>query len=140
VHTTPAPHSPSLEVLRPEPDVALIVLGGEYDLATAPDLQEAIDVTLASCSHLVVDLTSTEFIDSSIIRLLVSAKRQADAAGRAFNVVLGTAAIVERALEISGALPFLNRVKGLDQAQAAVASASGSIIGSGTGCADVTVS
>jgi anti-anti-sigma factor len=113
---TPLPHPPSVEVRRPEPGVALIVLEGEQDLASAGVLEQTLENALADCSHLIVDLSATGFIDSSTIRILVSAKKHADNADRAFNIVLGTAPIVERALEISNVLPSLNRVGSLEQA------------------------
>ena len=116
MHTTSAPNSPSVEVLRPEPGVALIALRGEHDLATAPDLQQTVNDAFANCSHLIIDLSAAEFIDSSIIRVLLSTKRRADEAGCSFNLVLSTTPIVERALEVTQVLHILNRVESLDQA------------------------
>jgi anti-sigma B factor antagonist len=46
-------------------------LAGELDLATAPQLDEAISSTVAE--HLVLDLSDLSFIDSSGISLLVVA-------------------------------------------------------------------
>jgi anti-sigma B factor antagonist len=116
-----SPNPPSITVLRPEPEVALVVLEGEHDLATAPDLEKTLDDALGNCSHLIVDLSTTEFIDSTTIRTLVNAKQHADNTDRAFNVVLHTTPIVELALEISGVLPSLNRVRSLEQALTASA-------------------
>ena len=113
---TPSPHLPSVKVLRPEPEVALIVLEGEHDLASATELEQSLDDALANCSHLIVDLSTTEFIDSTTIALLIRAKKRADNADRAFNLVLGTAPIVERVLEISNVLPSLNTVTSLEHA------------------------
>jgi anti-sigma B factor antagonist len=116
--TPPFPLS-RVEVLRPEPEVALIVLEGEHDLASAPDLAQTLRDALGNCSHLIVDLSTCEFIDSSTILALVKAKKHADSVNCDFNLVLGTAPIVERALQISKVLPGLNRVTSIEQARAA---------------------
>jgi anti-anti-sigma factor len=111
-----SPTPPTITVLRPEPEVALVVLQGEHDLASTPDLEKTLDDALTNCSHLIVDLSTTEFIDSTTIRALVDAKKHADNTDHAFNVVLATTPIVERALEITNVLPILNRVTSLEQA------------------------
>lgn len=109
---------PAIEIHRPQPDAAVVVLTGEHDLASAADVGHALGQEIGSCSHLIVDLSSAAFIDSSTIAELVSAKKRADHVGCRFNVVLASTPIVERALEISGVLPFLNRVKTVERALA----------------------
>lgn len=96
--------------------VAQVVLCGEHDLGSADRLNTLLAETLDVCSQLIVDLSTTEFIDSSTIRVLVSTKGRADAADRRFNLLLGTTPIVERALEITGVLTVLNRVHTLNEA------------------------
>ena len=108
--------APTIEVRFPRPGVAQVVLGGEHDLATRDQLDATLARALATCSHLVVDLSTTKFIDSSAIGVLVATKRRADARGSQFNLLLGTVPIVEKVLEIAGVLPFLNRVRDLDEA------------------------
>jgi anti-anti-sigma factor len=106
----------TIDVRWPRPEVAQVVLGGAHDLATRDQLDSTLAGTLATCSHLVVDLSTTQFIDSSTIRVLVTAKDRADASGRNFNLLLGTAPpVVERALEITGVLAALNRVNALEE-------------------------
>jgi anti-anti-sigma factor len=116
---SPFPSPPSIKLLRPRPGVALVVLAGEHDLSSAPDLKRELDQALGSCDHLIVDISATEFIDSSTLRVLVNSRKHAEDAGSAFNLVLGTAPIVEIALEISKVLPGLNRVRDVEQALAA---------------------
>ena len=111
--------APTIDVRWPNPEVAQVVLGGEHDLSTKDELDSALATTLARCSHLIVDLSTTQFIDSSTIRVLITSKERADAAGRRFNLLLGTEPIVERALEITGVLPALNRVHALEEAMQA---------------------
>jgi anti-anti-sigma regulatory factor len=51
--------------------VRLVRLVGEHDLESVPTVQR----TLASSSSLIVDLTETQFIDSTIIGVLIGAGR-----------------------------------------------------------------
>jgi anti-anti-sigma factor len=107
---------PAIELRWPQPGTALIVMSGEHDLASAPALQQTIDVAFSECSHLIIDISDTTFIDSSTIATLIRARERADGETREFNVVLGTAAIVERALEVSEVIPLLNVVPTVDEA------------------------
>jgi anti-anti-sigma factor len=107
---------PTIEVQRPKPHVALVVLGGEHDLNSAPLVEQATEEALLTSSHLIVDISPVQFIDSSIINLLVQLKKSADTKDCRFNLVMGTAPGVERALEICGVLPALNHVKSVDAA------------------------
>ena len=107
---------PTIDVLRPKPHIALVVLGGEHDLDSAPLVELATEDALLTCSHLIIDISPVQFIDSSIINLLVQLKKDADAKDCRFNLVTGTAPGVERTLEICGVLPGLNRVRTVDSA------------------------
>jgi anti-anti-sigma factor len=109
-------HKPTIEVRSPQPHAALVVLGGEHDLCSADELQHTFDQSLAHCEHLIVDLSATEFIDSTTISELLKARSQAGELGCKFNVVLGTAPIVERILEITGVVPLLNVVPTVERA------------------------
>ena len=114
-HDSPGSSPPTIEVRWPQSSVAQVVLGGEHDLSTADRLSTVLTQTLEECSHLVVDLGSTDFIDSTTIGVLIATKGRADASERRFNLLLGTAPIVERVLEITGVLTTLNRVYTLEE-------------------------
>ena len=107
---------PTIDVHWPKPHVALVVLGGEHDLDSAPLVERAAGEALLTCTHLIIDISPVQFIDSSIINLLVQLKKDADTKECRFNLVMGTAPAVERALEICGVLPALNHVKSVDAA------------------------
>lgn len=107
---------PTIDLRRPRPEVALVTLGGEHDLGSAPLVERATADALLTCSHLIVDLSEVQFVDSSIINLLVRLKKDADDRDCRFNLVIGSAPGVERALEICGVLPGLNRVTTVDRA------------------------
>jgi anti-anti-sigma factor len=118
--TKPVPDAwsaaPTIEIRRPRRDVAQVVLGGEHDLSTQDQLNSTLATALANCSHLIVDLSTTQLIDSSTIGVLIAIKKRAEANDRRFNLLLGTEPIVERILEITGVLPLLNRVHALEEA------------------------
>ena len=107
---------PRVEITWPRPDVALFVLEGEHDLESAPRLEQALGDALLTCSGLLVDLSSVEFIDSSIIHVLVRMKKEADSKGSSFALVLDGSPNIERTLEICGVLGPLNRVTSVDAA------------------------
>jgi anti-anti-sigma factor len=110
---------PTIEVHWLAPRVALVVLGGEHDLDSAPLVEQATQEALFRCSHLIVDISPVQFMDSSIINLLVRLKKDADARYCRFNLVMGTTPGVERALEICGVIPALNRATSVEAALAA---------------------
>jgi anti-anti-sigma factor len=110
---------PTLEVRRPQPHAALVVLAGEHDLQSADEVQQTFDQSLAACDHLIVDLSTAEFIDSTIIDVLLQTREHAIELDRKFNVVLGTAPAVERILEVTGVVRLLNIVPTVERALAA---------------------
>jgi len=82
-------------------DAAVVVPTGELDLATAPALEAALARAFDDAEHVVLDLRELEFIDSSGLRTLLTARRQAEDADRQFSLVAGHRAL-ERTLEIAG--------------------------------------
>jgi anti-anti-sigma factor len=84
-------------------DAAVVVPTGELDLATAPALEAALRGAFAGAGtgSVVLDLRELEFIDSSGLRTLLTARRHAEDAGAAFSLVAGHRGL-ERTLEIAG--------------------------------------
>ena len=82
---------------------AVVIPTGELDLATAPVLEAALAKAFASEGppRVVLDLRELEFIDSSGLRTLLTARRQAEDAGAEFSLVAGHRGL-ERTLEIAG--------------------------------------
>jgi anti-anti-sigma factor len=109
----------TIEVRSPQPGVALVGLAGEHDLYSGDELRQSFEQALACCDHLIVDLSAAEFIDSTIIHVLLQTMRSATELDRKFNIVLGTAPAVERILQITGLIPLLGVVPTVDQALAA---------------------
>ena len=75
---------------------------GELDIATAPQLEQAISAaTSEPVSELVLDLRELTFMDSTGLRTLAEANVKAEQAGTALSIWRGPRQI-ERVLEISG--------------------------------------
>ena len=53
--------------------VWVLTLHGEHDVSTEPSLAEELERVAAAGGPVVVDLSDAQFIDSSILRVLVSA-------------------------------------------------------------------
>lgn len=78
----------------------MLVLEGELDVASAPELGREIDRADHQGSRLVMDLRRLSFMDSTGLRALVAASDSAEAAGRDFVVIRGPAQ-VERLLTVT---------------------------------------
>jgi anti-anti-sigma factor len=66
---------------------AVVLVRGELDLATAPDLEEVVSERLDAGQDVTVDLRELEFMDSSGLRVLVSAHYRASGDGTRFVIV-----------------------------------------------------
>jgi anti-anti-sigma factor len=107
---------PTIEVRSPQPHAALVELGGEHDLYSADELQQTLDQSLYVSDHLIVDLSAADFIDSTIIGVLMRTMAKATELDRRFTVVLGAAPAVKRILEVTGVLPLLSVVPTVERA------------------------
>jgi anti-anti-sigma factor len=80
---------------------------GELDIASAPQLEEAVaQATAGPVAELVLDLRELTFMDSTGLRALAQANLKAEQAGTALSIWRGSRQI-ERVLEISGLGPLL---------------------------------
>jgi anti-anti-sigma factor len=66
---------------------AIVVLRGELDLASAPDVEEVLAERMDAGQEVVLDLRELEFMDSSGLRVLVVAHARATDGGPRFAVV-----------------------------------------------------
>jgi anti-sigma B factor antagonist len=70
------------------PDVWLVWLTGEVDLAAAPALRdELFEIVTATESNVIVDLTDVTLIDSATLGVLLMALRSLDRRGRSLSLV-----------------------------------------------------
>jgi anti-anti-sigma factor len=92
--------------------MTIVALEGEIDLAAAPDAERMIaEAEAGKPAQLIIDLREVTFMDSSGLRVLLTAHRRAEEAGRRFAVVRGGEA-VHRLLEVTG---LTDRLELLDE-------------------------
>jgi anti-sigma B factor antagonist len=93
--------------------VAVVIAPAEIDAASAGALRDAITSAGTGRAAIVVDMTATEFCDSSGLSVLVWAHKRARARGGELRLVMGSPAVyqvfkvtaVDRVLRIFTSLP-----------------------------------
>lgn len=82
---------------RTEGDHTIVVVGGEIDVYTAPKLREQlIDLVSAGSYHLIIDMETVEFLDSTGLGVLVGGLKRV----RAHDGTLRLVCTQERILKI----------------------------------------
>ena len=71
-----------------DPPAAVVALVGEHDAYSAGRLEGELAVLIDEGMRVVVDLRDTEFIDSTTLATLLSARRSAEEASLGFTFVL----------------------------------------------------
>lgn len=91
--------------IRKEETATIVVVNGEIDGRTAPQVQEKILPVVADAKGLVLDLTGVTFMSSAGLRTLLLLYRQATA--RSLKVVLvGMSAEIKDTMSMTGFLGF----------------------------------
>lgn len=86
----------------PDADWAVLAVAGEIDLATVSGLEQAIkDVLDQGTSNLVIDLSETNFMDSTGLRVLIMADREFKEGDRSLAILVKPGPI-SRLLDVSG--------------------------------------
>jgi anti-anti-sigma factor len=99
---------------------SIVTFRGELDFAASPEAESELSgIEADSPAVIVVDLRELQFLDSTGLRILLSAQRRAQEASRQLVIVQGPRA-VQRVFEVSGTLPLLTFV---DDPSAAVTGA-----------------
>jgi anti-sigma B factor antagonist len=94
----------------------VVVPRGELDMASAPELEAAVMPPLQTGGWVVLDLRSLDFIDSSGLRVVVSAHRSADDGPGRFTAVRGLpGTTVHRIVEIAGIDAVIEMVDSPDE-------------------------
>jgi anti-sigma B factor antagonist len=94
--------------------IVVVRVEGELDLATCASFEGALGPAEAG-GRLVIDLTECTFLDSSAVRLLVGAVRDADESGGKVSLVASDPGIL-RVLEIAAVDTMLPVHESLDSA------------------------
>jgi anti-sigma B factor antagonist len=88
--------------VHPDRDRVIVRLGGELDLATAPEVGTTVhDLFDAGFTSVVVDLRQLTFLDSTGIHTLVSAQRSAERRECSLSLLRGPRS-VHRVFELTG--------------------------------------
>ncbi|HET9092673.1 MAG TPA: STAS domain-containing protein [Acidimicrobiales bacterium] len=80
-------------------DLHLVMLRGELDLLSAPQLRSCLEDAMNST--VVVDLSGLSFIDAAGLSVLVTARRRAETDGNHVKVT-NPAGLVRRVFELAG--------------------------------------
>ena len=93
-----------------EGGATIVAASGELDLRTSPGLEERLDSVFKTDAALVIlDLRGIEFMDSTGLRVLLTAHQRAHDTGKRFGLVRG-AEQVERVLRLTGVRDLLTVV------------------------------
>jgi anti-sigma B factor antagonist len=96
--------------LQPRSDVALFTVSGELDLASAPELEQALDQVRPELTKLViVDLRELEFMDSTGLSIIVRAHQRLSEIGCELTLIKGPPQ-VQRLLDLTGVADRLRLV------------------------------
>jgi anti-anti-sigma factor len=108
-----------VELRRPTDEVAVVKLAGEVDMETGPAFEEAVLRAIEGGGrHVIVDLASVTFIDSTALNILIRGRRQLEQTGGSLAVVCGPGS-PRRVMEITGLLTVIPAYSALDEALAA---------------------
>jgi anti-anti-sigma factor len=100
---------------RQESDRVVLSLTGELDMANAPLLQSAIEEpSLAETKTVVMDLQGLTFLDSTGLRIILSAREQCWRRGQEFAVTPGSQQ-VQRLLSVTGVGEHLRTLASADE-------------------------
>src|SRR6266540_5923334 len=94
----------AVTVDRRDPPVAVVTLAGEHDPYSAEQLAKELALQLEEGFAIVVDLRDAEFVDSTTLSVLLSARYQAEDIGVGFVLVLEDEGYtqVHRILDMTG--------------------------------------
>jgi anti-anti-sigma factor len=112
----PLPGQGIYRITRPVPRVVVVELMGEHDLETTPHLRDVLFSLVDVHDLVVLDLTSTEFIDSSVLLMIVQTNRLAATAETSFRLVVEQESLIHRLLELSNVLERIDVAPSRDAA------------------------
>ena len=109
------PRAFAVEAREAPEGFAVLALKGEFDMAAATALREALAGAMSRAATVVVDMTGVAFIDSSTLKELLRGDAELCAAGRRL-VVAGVGTAGQRLLELTRADELLTVVPTVEDA------------------------
>lgn len=89
VSDRPSSDRPAIEVIRHSPDVAVLVLHGQADLHTAPELRSELHGLIDDGAfYVVVDLSDVSFVDSMTLGVLLGGIKRLRPQGGQMRIVV----------------------------------------------------
>jgi anti-sigma B factor antagonist len=102
------PTTPFALHLEPMPDGWVRVrVEGELALTSSSTLERAVEAELMANSHVLLDLSGIDFIDSAGLRAMTALVRIAKGSGRTLRLSADLPPHARRLMEIVGLLPFV---------------------------------
>ena len=105
--TAPLPAQFAIRIFRTEQRGPRVIVTGELDLDTAPQLQAALEQEMAEVDQLLLDLSRLEFIDSTGLQAILLAVRAAEVNGSNFSISSSLAPQARRLFSLVGLLDQL---------------------------------
>jgi anti-anti-sigma factor len=99
-------------------DAVVLAIVGEIDMATAPEVERAIDRGHDGTRRVVIDLTEVTFLDSSALNALVHSQRNLAEHDVAFRIVSPSDHAVRNVFDITHLTGPLSVVDSIDDALA----------------------
>jgi anti-sigma B factor antagonist len=82
-------------------DATVVVLRGDLDVATAPDLRTTLVDVIDEGARIVIDMQAVEFLDSAGLGILVGGLKRARTRGGDLELVCSNSAVL-KPLELTG--------------------------------------
>jgi|WetSurSiteA1Bulk_404760.scaffolds.fasta_scaffold122505_1 anti-sigma B factor antagonist len=82
-------------------DITVIAISGRIDLSSSKDLEEYLDKTINSNSKIIMDLSNTEYVSSSGLRVMLGALKKSKKK-KSYLILASPQLMVRNVLEISG--------------------------------------
>jgi anti-anti-sigma factor len=109
---------------------AIVVLTGELDIATAPQLRQRLaDLSEWNIIHLVIDFANLEFIDSSGLSLVVTTLEHMKSKGGSLTV-RNASPMAMRTFELTGLMKYVSVTRCAEQVTEWPHGMAGTIVGS----------
>jgi anti-anti-sigma factor len=97
-------------------EVVVLRLRGEHDIASKSPLADALPDSARRVSGVVVSLVKTQFIDSSVINVLIRADAQLRERGKRLVLHVATESVVRRVLDLTQLISNLPTTGSLEEA------------------------
>jgi anti-anti-sigma factor len=109
--------SPHVSTHYLEGSVRVVALIGEHDVSNRGTLLAELERVRRSGVRVIVDLTGTEFIDSSVLSVLIAFHQRSEwTPGKGFAVVVSPGTVPDRLFELTTARSVLATFDSLDEA------------------------